>query len=206
MLLIDADALSKLAHWNLLAEVVHATNAEWSQSATFGSLLHRSRRSIEKPDGKLFRSAEAAGRAVSALKMMLPLPEVNASELSWVQGVSAIDPGEALLIAVARREASARILTGDKRALRALANLERSVWMPVAGKVILVEQVLLSCLNRHGIEWLRERVCPAFDFDKTVEIVMGSRCDTPTEAVRDGLTSYIREIRDIVAPSLICSL
>ena len=97
----------------------------------------------------------------------------------------------------------ARLLTGDKRCLRALAACESSLREQFAKRVLTVEQVLLLGLDAKGLEWLRERVCAYRHIDKAVGIVMGSRCDSPEISVREGLRAYINELSGLCHPPLL---
>lgn len=204
-LLVDVDALAKLAHWRFLEELPSITGVSLRQCATLTSARFRALRAIDKPDGRLFHSTEAAAAALRAMVGMTNPLSPDAQHLPLLQGVSGIDAGEAVLLS-ALSSGEMRLLTGDKRALRALASLDTEQRAPFVGKIVTVEQVLLAGLNRHGIDWLQERVCPFRHIDKAIGIAMGTRCDASKESVREGLESYIKELRHLVDPSLISDI
>lgn len=156
-----------------------------------------------KPDGRIFRTTAAAEEALRAIEQMQPALEPNTAALKDFEDVPGIDAGEAVLLATIAATAGARLLTGDKRALRALAAMAPSVRSSYAGRILLVEQVLLGVLDARGLDWLREHVCPEKDVDKTVSMVMGSRCDAPEQSVREGLASYLNEMRLLCEPSIL---
>ncbi len=202
-LLIDVDAAGKLAHWRLLEELPALSGIAFNEMVTLTSARFRARKSLEKPDGKLFRDVTAAKAAISAIDQMQPTLDVDPALMTDMVDVPGIDAGEAVLLAALDANPQARLLTGDKRALRALAALAPGVRQRFSSRIVIVECVLLAALDAHGLEWLRERVCPWKEIDKSTVVIMGSRCDLGEAAVREGLAAYITEMRDLCEPSLI---
>ncbi len=202
-LLVDVDAVAKLAHWNLLDALPLLTKVPFAQCATLSSAKYRAQRAIENPDGKLFHSKDAAIAAIAAIRGMTASIESIETLLPVLQDLPGIDAGEAVLLSATANSESIRLLTGDKRALRALSQLPLESRVGFSGKIIVIEQVLLAALSQFGIDELRKRVCPHKDLDKAVGIAMGSKCDAPESSVRDGLNSYVNEIAQACAPSLL---
>lgn len=202
-LVIDVDAMAKLAHWRLLPELPALVGIPWNETSTLPSLRYRAQRAATAPDGKLFRHTAAAQVAVAAIDAMGKLPETDAARLPAFQDVPDIDAGEAVRFAVLAVHPEHYLLTGDKRALRALSRLPVSVWQPLCGRVIVLEEVVLAAMETRGIEWLRERICAERALDKAIAIAMGSRCDAAIEAVREGLRSYLGELHHLCTPSLL---
>ncbi len=201
MLFIDADALSKLAHWSILPLLPELAAIPWSDMATVSSIKFRAQKAATAPDGKLFRCAKAAARSVDAIRQMAVLGAPDASLLATFADMPEIDPGEATLLALVTSSPEHRLLTGDKRALRRLAQLsDRTRW---SGRIFTVEQVLAYCLHLKGREWLLQVACPFRELDKAVANCLGSRCDASASAIREGLTSYIGEINGLCSPSLL---
>ena len=205
-LLVDVDALAKLAHWKLLEELASLTGVPLTQCATLTSARYRAKRAIAKPDKKLFRTTEAAQIALAAADCMTGQIDPRNELIPVLQDIPGIDAGEAVLLSATAGSPDAQLLTGDKRALRALSQLNSEHLAKLAGKIIVIEQLLLATLNQHGINRLRELVCPHKDIDKAIGIVMGSRCDASESAVREGLNSYIREIASSCSPSLLAPI
>lgn len=203
-LLVDVDALCKLAHWRLLSELPYLLGTVWSDCATLTSAKHRARKAKVKPDGRIFRTTAAAEEALWAIEQMQPTLEPNAEGLKDFENVPGIDPGEAVLLSAIATSPSARLLTGDKRALRALASTPNSIRSSYAGKIILVEQVILGALDAHDLAWLRDHVCPEKDVDKTISMIMGGRCDASEVSVREGLASHLNELKRLCDPSIVC--
>ena len=205
-LFIDVDALAKLAHWRLLEELQSLVEIPLSQCATLTSAKFRAERSVGIPDGKLFRSTEAATLALTAIRGMMASVSPEERYLPAMQNVPGIDAGEAVLLSALLGSEDVRLLTGDKRALRALATLGRDKLIGFTGKILLIEQIVLAALNRHDIFWLRDRICAHKDIDKAIGNAMGSKCDASCDSVREGLESYIAEIARASVPSLIAEI
>lgn len=204
-LLLDVDAAVKLAHWGILQELPTLLNLQWDHCATLTSLRFRAQRSMEKPDGKLFHSAEAA-LVVVAICRELPVLPADTQLLGSLQDAPGVDAGEAVLLSALAASADARMLSGDKRCMRAVAELPAADRAGLAGKCIVVEQVILHALDVRGLQWLRERVCALRHIDKAIMIALGSRCDAPEASVREALRSYIREIEQACDPTLLAAL
>ena len=205
MLLVDVDAISKLAHWNILPLIPELTGRSWDEIGTVSSLIHRAKCAVTKPDRKIFHTPAAAEIAVEVISQMrADLGEPSSQILDALSTSSQIDAGEAVLLATTADKPNGVFLTGDKRALRALATHELA---PIfAGKIMLIEQVICLCLGSKGIDWVRENVCPYRNIDTAISVMLGSRCDASIASVQDGVESYLREIEGLHDPSLLVKL
>jgi hypothetical protein len=202
-LLIDVDAMCKLAHWRLLELLPAITGIAPSACSTLVSTKFRALKSLDKPDGKVFRCVDAAKAVVSAVETFGDLPQPDPELLTQFQDIAGIDAGEAVMLARLIEDPSTLFLTGDKRALRAIATMNDKVRASIAERIVPVECVIKCVLDAFGIDELRARVCTWKDVDKAVAIVMGSRCDQAEASVREGLTCYIGELHALCQPSLI---
>lgn len=201
MLYVDADALSKLSHWNILPLLPELTGYSWHDIATISSLKHRAARAQEKPDGKLFHSVEAAKMACICISQMGQMSEPNTDVMALLSESQQIDSGEALLLAVAANDPNGCLLTGDKRALRALSQ-HNSAFLFV-GRILVIEQIIFACLQAKGRDWLLENVCPYKHADKAISFILGSQCDGSMESIVEGINSYVDEIVRLYNPSLL---
>jgi hypothetical protein len=202
-LLVDVDAMCKLAHWRLLELLPTITGIEPSACSTLASTRFRALKSMEKPDGKLFRCADAAKAVMDAVDAFGYLSQPDPALLTKFRDVAGIDAGEAVMLARLIEDHEARFLTGDKRALRAIATMDGMVRATIAERVVPVECIIKCVLDAYGIDELRARACTWKEIDKVVSIVLGSRCDRVEALVRDGLSSYIGELHGLCEPSLI---
>lgn len=202
-LLVDVDALCKLAHWDLLSELPALLGVPLANTSTLTSARFRAQKSLTKPDGKVFRNIAAAQVALHAIgQMAQPLSLEPAASVGFAD-IPGIDPGEAVLLATLVSSSDVRLLTGDKRALRALAALGPDARAAMAGKILIIEQVVEAALNMFGIDWLRERVCACQRVDTNISMIMGSRYDLSEQAVRENLAVAISEMRQLCDPSLL---
>ncbi|WP_369091421.1 hypothetical protein [Massilia sp. X63] len=131
----------------------------------------------------------------------MPVPDVTV--LGSLNGIAQVDPGEAILIAVCLNNPTSLFITGDKRALRAVA--KHPLAARLAGKVALVEQVLKLCLEQKGREWLLANIQEHRGIDKAISMIVGSRCDASLENLNTGLASYISEIKTLCNPSMVAT-
>lgn len=201
MYYIDVDAVCKLAHWRVLPHLPDLLGCKWDQIATVSSLRYRAQRALEQPDGKLFHSSAAARTVVECTARMSVMPAPDEAVFADLSGIAQVDPGEAILFAVTLTDPNGVCITGDKRALRALA--KHPVSARLVGKIALVEQVLELCLNQKGSEWLLDNIREHRTIDKAVSIIVGIGCDASRENLDAGLVSYINEIRNLSVPSMI---
>ena len=191
-LVVDVDALVKLAHWSLLGELEGATGIPPERQATLESIRFRAARR----DRKLFRDAAVADYLAVALSQFGAAWGPDAEVVTRLQGIAGLDAGETTLIAMLCSNPKAVLVTGDKRAIRALAapGLEDIVER-VAGRIACLEQVVLSALDRLGAGTLATSIEPHRDLDVAV------RCAVPLPPyaveleVRKGLLSYIEDLR-----------
>jgi hypothetical protein len=114
--------------------------------------------------------------------------------LDRVAHVATIDPGEAQLFAAAA-EAELIVVSGDKRALRALKDVE-GFPEALSGRIVVLEAILLALCDRLGVEGVRERVQPLAAFDKTVKICFSAGNRDPTA----GLLSYYENLANELSP------
>lgn len=202
-LLVDVDAICKLAHWQLLELLPTITGIEPNFFSTLESTKFRALKSLDKPDGKVFRCVDAAKAVITALEAFGDIPQPDSALLSQFQDVAGIDAGEAVMLARLIEDPTSFFLTGDKRALRAVSVMEDKVRASLAERVIPVECIIKCVLDVFGIDELRARVCAWKDVDKAISNVMGSRCDMAESIVREGLASYLSELHELCEPSLI---
>lgn len=201
MLYIDVDAMCKLAHWQILPLLPGLTGFAWENMGTLASLKFRASRAVKQLDERLFRSKEAAQIVEDCLGKMTPLPSPSPERLALFGDVAQIDAGEAVLMALTVDDPDGYFLTGDKRALKAVTKFE--VAKNMVGRVLVLEQLFLMALQEMGRAWILEKVCPYRDLDKSIGVILGSRCDAGAKTIEEGVASFLREIRRYHNPSLL---
>lgn len=200
-LAIDIDAAAKLAHWGLLPHVPALLGVNWGDCFTLTSLKFRAQKALAKPDGRVFHCIEAAQAAIALCGCIGETPEV--ALLADLQDIQGIDAGEAVLLSAMLDDSEILLLTGDKRALRALSSSAPELRGRFAGRVVTVEQVVNAALNRFGLAWIQQHICPYRHIDKAILVVMGSRCDAGEPSVREAIAAYVSELKGLCDPSLL---
>jgi len=151
-LLIDTDAFCKLGAANLLADAVDALGLTMPQCARLPALPRMLRKG-----GLRKRFGNSACDALQPLADSLPsLPRPDDAWLEKLTRVSDIDPGEAQMYAVAAT-GSMLVLSGDKRALRALAGVQ-GLSGALAGRVVVLEAILIVLCESLGVDVVRGRI------------------------------------------------
>lgn len=199
-ILMDNDALLKLARYGLLDEAVavfDCTPADVSVLATAKYKLLPAKNRL-----RFCKDEESAARLEGFLRTSNPL-DVGLADpnlLDVLIAVPNIDHGEALLFAVGANNSANNnntlVITGDKHSLEALCSNDSvaDVSKALAGRVVSVE-VLFSMLVEHQFTPIQERVTAKPDVDITLRIVFGVSVKADFESVKKGLDSYISDLR-----------
>jgi hypothetical protein len=108
--------------------------------------------------------------------------------------VQAIDPGEAQIFAAAA-ETGLLVMTGDKRALRALRDVA-GLADALAGRIVVLEAILLALCDHLGPEEVRSRVQVFAVSDKVVQVCFSTGNQSPSDA----LLSYYRSLAADLVP------
>ncbi len=197
-ILIDNDALLKLARYGLLDEVV----ALFGCTPTDVCVLATAKYSLLPARNRLrfCEDEESAARLEAFLRTSKPLDAGAADPdlLDVLNPVQNIDAGEALLLAVGATNGDKLAITGDKRSLAALCSHDSvaHVSNALAGRVVSME-VLFSLLVDHQFTHVQECVRSKPNVDKALSIAFGVTTPADLDSVREGLTSYIRHLRDV---------
>lgn len=195
-LLIDNDALLKLARYGLLNQAL----ALFDCTPTDVSVLAAAKYRLLPAKNRLrfCKDEESAVRLEAFLRTSKPLDARSADPdlLDELNVIPNIDAGEALLLAVGATNNEILVITGDKRSLAALCShgSVAEVSNALAGRVISVE-VLFFMLIERQFALIQERVRAKPDVDTTLKIVFGVTFPVDYESARQGLDSYIRDLR-----------
>lgn len=192
-LLVDTDAFRKLAASGLLHAAVNLLGANPNECGRLPALPHMLKR------GQL-RSANGSAGCDQMIPIALSMPIVLQADDIWLDKltqVQAIDIGEAQLFAVGA-ETGALVMTGDKRALRALKNIA-DFPDALAGRIVALEAILIALCDRLGPENVRQRVQVLAPSDRMVQSCFSTGNSDP----RDGLLSYYGELKGEVEPMVL---
>jgi hypothetical protein len=189
-LLVDTDAFCKLGVAGLLQEAAFLFGADLKDCGRLPALPFMLRR------GSLRRrfGAEACDELIPMADAMPVMPEPSIGWLDQFTGIEAIDPGEAQLLAAAA-DFDLPLLSGDKRALRAVKDVQGAT-DALAGRILVLEAVLLALCERLGHDEVRRRVAPLATLDKMIDICFSAGTSDPG----DGLRSYYGSLAADVIP------
>lgn len=192
-LLIDSDVFCKLGIAGLLEDGIAILGASLTTSGRLPALPHMLRR------GSLVRTYGDAA-CVKLLPLTEAIPPIPAPDPTWLDKtaqVPSIDPGEAQLFASAAAD-GLLVLTGDKRALLALKDIE-GFETALAGRIVVFEALLLALCDSLGAPEVTRRLRPLIPSDKTLRVCFS---DSETDP-REGLLSYFRNLATAAAPLLL---
>jgi hypothetical protein len=192
-LLLDSDAFCKFAAAGLLRPAALVLGADLDDARRLPVLPHMLRR------GRLRRSL---GDAVS--DFLIPLaesiraaPDASDAWLDRFVGVRDVDPGEAQILALAAQH-GVTVLTGDKRALRALG-AEPALVAALRLRIALPEVVLLRLCEAMGDDAVRAAVHSSRPTDTMLRVCFSQGNSAP----RESLQSYIRDAESTIPPLLL---
>jgi hypothetical protein len=197
-ILIDNDALLKLARYGLLNESI----ALFGCTSTDVRILATAKYSLLPIQDRLrlCEDEESAGRLEEFLKSSTSLDARSAAPelLDTLNAVQNIDAGESLLLAVGATDVNTLIITGDKRSLAALCSDDSvaQVFNALAGRVVSME-ILFSYLVEQQFDYVQSCVRSKPNVDKALSIVFGISIPADLNSVQKGLNSYINHLRKV---------
>jgi hypothetical protein len=144
-LLVDTDAFCKLGLTGLLADTLKIFEVELDDCGRLPALPQMLRKGRLR---KLY-GEKACDDLISDAEAIPVIHQPNVQWLDKLVSISDIDPGETQIFAAAA-ESSLIVLSGDKRALRALKGLDDFV-NALAGRVVVLEAVFIRLCDQIGI-------------------------------------------------------
>ena len=193
--LLDNDVVLKTACYSLAEEALVAMTREGTPPAMLGVgryvVLGRIKRD------RRIRDSRRANEALTAILESIALLEPNEAELAIAADFEAeanrrdleLDGGESQLLAILESRSSPALVTGDKRAIIAIAAVAMKL---AAGRIGCLEQLMAHLTRAVGLEVVRARICAEPDVDRAISICFGCARDGSELAdVMAGLTSYI---------------
>ena len=189
-ILIDTDAFCKLAIGGMLEDSLNLFGASLSECGRLPTLPHMLRR------GRLRTryGPEICDRLLTVAMDMPVIESLSDTYLDLLIDIPDIDPGEAQLFAKAA-DTDLYLITGDKRSLRALKNVE-GMSDALSGRIVVLESMLLELCETLGPEEMRIRIQGLGQFDNVVGICFSEQNDDPTVC----LMSYFHGLAEEVRP------
>lgn len=202
--LVDNDIVFKGACYELLPDVLATVCPQEDQVGILGAARFVVSKRIQKtPINKGINAAlanleEFLHRALAIEPTVAEQTIAAELELAALNSSVSLDAGESQLCAVLIQRAVPWLLTGDKRAIRAIEQLLNSdaQLAAIAGKVKCLEQLVLAAItgDDERANSFREKVCAEAHIDKTLSICF-SCSSAEANDYGEGLRSYICDLR-----------
>jgi len=197
LILIDNDALLKLARYGLLHDSIALFGCTPANVAALPAAKYKL-----LPDEDRLRYCEDEESAVRLEEFLKIATRLNPREadldlLDELNTIQHIDT-ESLLFAVGATDKDSLVITGDKRSLAALCSDDSvaHVFTALAGRVVTME-VLFLHLIEHNFAHIQKCVRSKRNVDKALSIAFGVTIPADLTSVKEGLTSYIRHLQNV---------
>ncbi|MEI7209922.1 hypothetical protein WCT90_15570 [Pectobacterium carotovorum] len=198
MFILDSDVARKLCQYSLLDELLRSTEIPLSNFFILPQLRFQLKINAPTKAIKLLGSEEAYN---SAQKLILECHEINIPSSDFTNQILTtlnapdIDSGEATLFTAIIIDINKKLITGDKRAIKALSSLinisSSDIWL----RVLTFEEALLTMLHSHPFDLISNKIRGRNDVDTGISIIFGRSVKNSKESVIEGLTSNINELK-----------
>lgn len=205
--LLDNDVVLKVACYALADETLAAATIDDIPPAMLGvgRFVVRSRLARASNIADPARAAAAFERMLAAMT----LAEPDDAELAAAADLEAeatrrdleLDGGESQLLAMLANRACRLLITGDKRAIAAMAIVAAA---QAGSRVACLEQLIAHLVATSGVREVRPGVCAEANVDRAVTNCFACAATDPPDGadVLAGLASYIRHL-DRAAPGVL---
>ncbi len=195
--LFDRDVCLKLAWCGLWDEVLLAleiTHPYRLASCTSGESNRKVLRR-QLGDGTVLEQAMSQLQDMVAATPVIP-DSLTATVredyiLKDLEGIPAVDGGEALLTAIVlAAQEPTTLISGDKRFFNALRKERPQVWEAVESRLLSLERCLLAVIQVRGAAFVIERVRPVAACDSTLALALGSGPECQEASFIEALISF----------------
>lgn len=210
---IDNDILIKGAAYDLLSEIVACASSTPQQAAVLGTAPFVCARAIQRKPiaGNKSLVQTRLTAFLANVEKLEPTDEETALAAEFEEAALSLsvplDGGESLLAAVAIKRDLKVILTGDKRAIGALAQvlLASPHAASLAGRIMCLEQAVFLLAQASSCMVIRGNICAEPRMDTAIAICFSCATSNPaTVPCEDCLQSYIAHARansgDLLVP------
>jgi hypothetical protein len=210
LVLLDNDVIVKVCCFNIGTELI-----DWASRGCIQLTMLTVAQYVVR--GRIKRSTQLSDRnaAESTLRNVLNVMESTepddeelrmAAEFESVAQTRnlELDSGESQLLAILICRCRRLLLTGDKRAIHAIAEIAGEQLK--SPRVACFEQLMSSILQQTNVEELRTKICREQFVDRATAICFAcSSLETPVSSIFDGLRSYTNELRKVAQRVLLPS-
>jgi hypothetical protein len=200
--LLDNDVIFKVCCFGVGDELISCASVDGTPPAALQVAQYVVRDLVSR--SPQLKDREAAAQAFFNLRSKMGTIEPNEEEVRVAAAFEAdaqvrnleLDSGESLLLAILLRRDSKLMLTGDKRAIRAIEQFAGGeVSSP---RVACFEQLIASILRKTNAGNLRDKICRERGADRTLSICFACESPSvPTESIFDCLRSYTNDLRAV---------
>jgi hypothetical protein len=206
--LLDNDVVLKAACYGLAPEALAATTSAGMAPGMLGVGRFVLSRRLERATNIVDRDQARASMEtiIAGVEMLEPTDD----ELALAADLEAeasrlgleLDGGESQLLAIVATRDSHCLVTGDKRAILAMAAVAMAL---AAGRILCLEQLMARIVGTVGLDAVRQRVCAEPRVDRALTICFGCARDAvPHADVVEGLASYVAHL-ERAAPGVLMS-
>lgn len=208
---LDNDVVLKLACYRLLDKLPGTVAAEPRSIYILGAARFVIRNAITR-SRRIQDKQQAQGEVsqfINSVSVIEPDQReielaTELEELAITSGFD-VDTGESQLLAVAANRLFALLVTGDKRAVLGIEQLLAVVasLAPVAGRVVILEQVISRMVHVLGSAQVCQLVCAEREVDKAVAICCSCHSPELVPNPAASLASYIGDLRSKAPRALV---
>ncbi len=199
LVLLDNDVVLKTACFSLEQEMLEALSPSGASPSMLGVGRYVVTNKIDR--SSRIQSAETAKAALGAILKQISFLEPDESELAIAADFEAearrinleLDGGESQLLAILINRSGKLMVTGDKRAIRAISVVGDGKVTECIG---CFEQLIAHLVLNYWIPSTRDRVCAEPNVDRAISICFSCTSDeTEPPLILNALTSYIESLR-----------
>lgn len=205
--LLDNDVVLKVASYSLADEVLAVTTVNDTPPAMLGvgRFVIRNRLSRATNIADAARATVAFDRMLAAMTLVEPDErEMEAAadlEAAAIRRDLELDGGESQLLAILANRACSLLVTGDKRAIAAMAIVAAA---EAGSRVACLEQLVAHVVAVNGTQVIQSRICAEPNVDRAITNCFA--CSSPVPPGEDdvlaGLASYTGHL-DRSAPGVL---
>lgn len=201
IVLADNDIILKLAQCDLLdalPDILDCQEAEFfiTRAAKYQLLPKKPAKALSKCGNE-----ETLARLTSFLETTQTLPDVkDTALLAQLDNIEGIDGGEKFLFAAAVETENPLLITGDRRALRALLEHQGqlpTVFSALQNAVVTFESAILLAMRHIGFAIVKQKLLGSPKPDGMLKLVL--RSETGEADFVEGLCSFSKEITPLLA-------
>jgi hypothetical protein len=201
IVLADNDIILKLAQCDLLEVLPDSLGQEWTEAfitdtAKYQLLPKNHAKALSKCGNK-----ETQARLRAFLGKTQTLPKVQDDALlATLDGIDGIDGGEKFLFAATVETENPLLITGDRRALRALLEHQEqlpTVFSALQNAVVTFESAILLAMHKFGFAIVKQKLLGSPKPDGMLRLVLKS--ETGEADFVEGLCSFSQEITPLLA-------